>query len=120
MASRCLNPVALLPDLRALIQAVVLCRLLRLFIPALAIAVSSIALISLIILALYVAHPWVELCRLLLVVFLVAKELVAVIFFGSTCTAAWPKGSVLVSLLTTQVIYLVGGSTSRSLGFEVE
>jgi hypothetical protein len=77
-------------------------------------------LISLIILALYVAHPWVELCRLLLVVFLVAEELVAVIFFGSTCTAAWPKGSVLVSLLTTQVIYLVEGPPIRSLGFEVE
>ena len=77
-------------------------------------------MISLIILALYVAHPWIELCWLLVVIFLVAKELVAVILFGSTCTAAWPKGSVLVSLLTTQVIYLEGGSTIRSLGFEVE
>ena len=77
-------------------------------------------MISLIILALYVAHPWIELCWLLVVIFLVAKELVAVIFFGSTCTAAWPKGSFMVSLVTTQVIYLEGGSTIRSLGFEVE
>ena len=85
----------------------------------------AIALISKIMLVVFVARPWVLLCLLLFIEFLVAKELIAVNIFGSiiqgtsaTISAGGPEGSFMGPLLTALVIYLVWISAIRTLGFE--